>query len=182
MMLRRRSWGEKGRTFALFLALSRMLRTLWSVMRRRLIEPPRWMGRKKGLQGEVRSIIERRIRARRLDCSLIFHRTSKGRTGQPLKAFDKVWRKALAAATLPPTRIFHDLRRSAVRNLIRAGVDPSVAMKISGHRTRSMLDRYNIVGEAETAAALALADRYLSAQPKARNVEEGQFGDNRTAV
>jgi hypothetical protein len=38
----------------------------------------------------------------------MFHRTSKGRTGQPLKAFDKVWRKALAAAKLPPTRIFHD--------------------------------------------------------------------------
>jgi hypothetical protein len=45
-----------------------------------------------------------------------------------------------------------------------------------------MLDRYNIVGEAETAAALALADRYLSAQPNARNVEEGQVGDNRDAV
>jgi hypothetical protein len=107
---------------------------------------------------------------------------SKGRAGQPLKAFDKVWRKALVAAKLPPNRIFHDLRRSAVRNLIRAGVDPSVAMKISGHRTRSMLDRYNIVGEAETAAALALADRYLSAQPRARNVEEGQFGDTRVAA
>ena len=45
-----------------------------------------------------------------------------------------------------------------------------------------MLDRYNIVGEAETAAALALADRYLSAQPKARNVEEGHFGDIPAAV
>jgi integrase len=55
-----------------------------------------------GLQGEVRSIIERRIRARRLNCPLIFHRTSKGQPGQPLKAFDKLGRNALAAATLPP--------------------------------------------------------------------------------
>jgi len=139
-------------------------------------------GRALGLQGEVRTIIERRLRARRFDCPLIFHRTSKGRAGAPILAFDRTWRNALRAAKLPPSRIFHDLRRSAVRNLIRAGVDPSVAMKISGHRTRSMLDRYNIVGESETAAALALADAYLSAQPKARNIEEGQFGDSRAAV
>ncbi len=105
--------------------------------------------------------------------AFIFHWTSKGQFGRPFKSFDKLWRKALAAAKLPPDRIFHDLRRSAVRNLIRAGVDPSVAMKISGHQTRSMLDRYHIVGEAE-AAGFTLAHRYLSSQPKVRNVEEGQ--------
>ncbi|PYQ14889.1 MAG: hypothetical protein DMF80_11090 [Acidobacteria bacterium] len=92
-------------------------------------------------------------------------------SGQSIKDLRCAWRNALEAAPLPEDRLFHDLRRSAVWTLIRSGVDPSVAMKVSGHKTRSMLDRYNIVEETETAAALAKADAYLSTQPSERNVE-----------
>ena len=138
-------------------------------------------GRSIGLDGAVRVIIERRLEARRLDCPLIFHRVSKGRGGQPVRAFDKMWRNALKDAGLPHGRLFHDLRRSAVRNLIRAGVDESTAMKVSGHRTRSMLDRYNIIEETETAAALARVDAWLSTQPEGRNVKRAQFGHTRAA-
>jgi integrase len=127
---------------------------------------------------EVRAIMDRRVAARRLGCPLIFHRVSQGRPGQPVKNFGNLWRNALEAVGLPAGRareggrIFHDLRRSAVPTLIRAGVDPSVAMKVSGHKTRAMFDRYNIIAEEETGAAFAKADAYLSTQPVERPAPE----------
>jgi len=102
-----------------------------------------------------------------------------GDSGQPITDFWDVWRSALQAAGLPAGRLFHDLRRSAVRTLIRAGVDETTAMKVSGHKTRSMLLRYNIVTERETADALLRADAYLSTQPTSAEREKGQLRDIR---
>jgi len=92
-------------------------------------------GRNTPVTGALRPIIERRLAAQRLDCPLIFHRH-----GRPVGDFRKRWKTACATVGVKG-KLLYDLRRTAVRNMIQAGVDPSIAMKISGHRTRSMLDR-----------------------------------------
>jgi integrase len=67
--------------------------------------------------------------------------------GGRLPAFyDHVWDVARKAAGCPG-RIPHDFRRTAVRNLVRAGVAEKTAMQLTGHKTRSVFDRYDIVDE-----------------------------------
>ena len=85
----------------------------------------------------------------------VFHRN-----GKPIGSFRKAWATACKNAGVPG-RIPHDLRRTAVRNLERAGVPRSVAMKMVGHRTEAIYRRYAIVDEAmlrEGAEKLARAE------------------------
>ena len=80
-------------------------------------------------------------------CPWVFHRS-----GRPIKSLRVAWRNACTTAGCPG-RLLHDLRRTAVRNIIRSGVSEPVAMKLTGHKTRSVFDRYNIVSDGDLRVA-----------------------------
>ena len=77
--------------------------------------------------------------------------------GRAIGEFKKSWRSACAVAEVPGL-LFHDLRRSAIRNMRLGGVAENVAMQISGHRTRSVFDRYDIVSDRDIIDAAAKMD------------------------
>jgi integrase len=93
------------------------------------------------------------------------------RDGSEVRDFRVLWTNLTEAEGLPGLLI-HDFRRSAIRNMIRRGISEVVAMRISGHKTRSIFDRYNVTSESD----LADAARKIE-QGRAKGGATVNFGD-----
>jgi integrase len=104
-------------------------------------------GRLIALTDECYQLVSEMVRGKRPEDYLITRMN-----GKPVKDFRETWDELVESVGMP-WLLLHDLRRSAVRNLVRRGVPEKVAMKISGHKTRSIFDRYNIVDESDLAEA-----------------------------
>jgi integrase len=126
-------------------------------------------GRVFKLTSELRRVLEKqkaehdRLKKAGKLCPWVFFRMvaeKRGGEKQPQRiiAFNKAWANACVAVGCPG-RIPHDLRRSAVRNMVRAGIPERVAMKLTGHKTRSVFERYNIVSDGDLSSAATLLDR-----------------------
>jgi integrase len=147
-----------------------------------------------GISRELADLLARRWAAREYQrpdgttavSPFVFHRD-----GRPIGDFRKAWASACIEVGLyrthdddgqpielddegkpmpVPTLIFHDLRRSALRNMEKAGVSQSVQMKLSGHKTASVYRRYLIVDEDDTRKALEAAEGYVKTQVRTSNV------------
>jgi integrase len=98
---------------------------------------------------------------------VFFRMVAKGRGGtkepKPIKSFKRAWQNACRAAGLPGRRL-HDFRRTAVRNLDRAGVSRTVGMELVGHRTEEIYNRYNITSNADKREAARKLDIAVSVQ------------------
>ena len=112
-------------------------------------------GRTVYLDDELKEIIHSQFVDRQLHCPYVFHRD-----GQPIRDIRGSW-KAGCKQTGQEGRLFHDLRRTVVRNMVRSGIPENIAMKISGHKTRSVFDRYNIVSSDDLKQAAAKQEAYL---------------------
>ena len=100
-------------------------------------------------------------------CPLVFHRD-----GRAIKDYRKAWSSACSAAGIPG-KLVHDFRRTAVRNLSRAGVPDTVGMRVTGHKTPSVYSRYNISSEADLREAVGRLAR-AAGKEKGKIAEAGK--------
>lgn len=115
-------------------------------------------GRTLYMEPELWDLLKQLCKNRRMDCLFVFNVNSN-----MIGDFRKSWQSACVVAGISGL-LFHDLRRSAIRNMVRAGVPERVAMMISGHKTRSVFDRYNIVSQDDLKEAAVKRQQFTEKQ------------------
>jgi integrase len=98
--------------------------------------------------------------------------------GKPVRCFRKMWKSLCEAAGVPHLMI-HDMRRTAARNLRRAGVTEGIIMSIGGWKTRSVFERYNITDQRDRLEALKkLEEAQNRAEVEPHQSNDAQKGDS----
>jgi integrase len=121
------------------------------------------------IYGDMREVLAKAFAERNEkhpECRWIFHRD-----GEKIVDFRKAWARACSMEGLKWLR-FHDLRRSAVRNMDRAGIPRTTIRRIIGHETDAMFDRYRIVDQKDIREAGEKAEEYLKQQPSTKTGDE----------
>ena len=120
-------------------------------------------GRALYLDEELKGVIQNHWEARKTRRSLSPYVFTAKDGKSKVQDIRKAWAKACTEAKIGK-RLFHDFRRTAVRNMVRAGIPERVAMMVSGHKTRSVFDRYNIVSDQDLQLAAQKQEAYIRTQ------------------
>lgn len=131
-------------------------------------------GRTVYLDEELKEVFANQWESRRKSGKLIPYVFLNYEGKDRIKDFRGAWDTACQDAGINK-RLFHDFRRTAIRNMVRAGIPERVAMMVSGHKTRSVFDRYNIVNDTDLREAAQKQEAYLQGQNGYKKVTIANF-------